>query len=219
MEKTGRMKGIMHTERGFVLATTLWILLILVFIGIGAISRSNTELLIAGNEKFHQMTLYQADGGLAAAEQILEENLSCANGFTATNPPDTGSDALIGGRIDGGARVDGVWVTNLILWMNNQLPLTTVASSTDRDFYFPNHRVPNVNDDITYVRTGGETVPAEGGSLQMAAGYMGKGKSFAGGGAYLLYDIFVQHRGQAGTSTDIWGRWRHMVGQEGPCNY
>jgi hypothetical protein len=198
------MRSTMQNERGFVLITALLILMLLVFLGISIISKSNTELLIAGNEKFDQMTFYQADGGgLGAGVQLLEENLACPIGFTETEP--------------GIADInDTLRVTNLNFWANDLLPSTTQATEEDNDFFFP---INQAGPDITYVRTGGRTVPGQGAGFQQAAGYMGKGKGIAGGGGILFYDLFVTHRGESGTETQIWARWRHLVGQEGICLY
>ncbi len=65
----------------------------------------------------------------------------------------------------------------------------------------------------------GQTEMAPGGSLVMAAGYEGKGKSAAGGGVYILYDIFSQHLGLSDSESIIHFGWRHLVGNESSCNY
>ncbi len=58
-----------------------------------------------------------------------------------------------------------------------------------------------------------------GSALQMVAGYEGKGKGAAGGGAYIEYRLHSQHVGLRNSETKIAILWNHMVGQEGTCNY
>ncbi|MDX1698692.1 MAG: hypothetical protein R3308_10415, partial [Thiohalobacterales bacterium] len=38
----------------------------------------------AANEQFHKTAFYAAEGGAASGIEILEQNICCANGFTAT---------------------------------------------------------------------------------------------------------------------------------------
>jgi hypothetical protein len=192
------MRSTLQNERGFVLVTALWILLLLVFLGVSVISKSNTELLIAGNEKFDQTTFYQADGGvLGLGVQLLEENIVCTTGFA--------TDTING----------IIYVPNQDFWFNPP-PDDTRAGPDNFDFHFPLD--PNAPE-VTYVRVGGDVAMAEGAGLQQGAGYMGKGKGMAGGGSFYLFDLYVTQQGISGTESQIWTRWRHMVGQEGTCNY
>jgi len=53
----------------------------------------------------------------------------------------------------------------------------------------------------------------------MSAGYEGKGKGASAGGAYIVYRVYSQHIGTANSQAEIMSQWRHLVGQEGGCNY
>jgi hypothetical protein len=58
---------------------------------------------------------------------------------------------------------------------------------------------------------GGTRQPANGSALAMAAGYEGKGKGSAGGGAWIIYDIRSQYNGIENTRARVWSRWRHVM--------
>ena len=72
-------------EQGFALVTVLLILMVLTLLGIMATNNTTTELRIAGNDKVHKQTFYQADGGTELAERLVFENTICSqvkNGFS-----------------------------------------------------------------------------------------------------------------------------------------
>ncbi len=72
-----------NNNDGFVLVGALLILLLLVIIGISATTNTSLELQIAGNERVHKETFYQADGGSELAARLIEESLGTPGGFTA----------------------------------------------------------------------------------------------------------------------------------------
>ena len=66
---------IMKNEKGFVLVLALFMLTICSIIGIAAMMTSTTEVDIAGNEKVHKETFYQAEAGATpAAEALLSKD-------------------------------------------------------------------------------------------------------------------------------------------------
>jgi len=58
-------------EQGFVLVLALFMLTICTMIGMAAMSTSTTELDIAGNERVHKETFYQAEASSAAVAEVL----------------------------------------------------------------------------------------------------------------------------------------------------
>ncbi len=62
-------------ERGSVLVIALIMLVLLTVIGISASTNSSIELRISGNDKFHKMAFYAADGGTEAGCELLEQNI------------------------------------------------------------------------------------------------------------------------------------------------
>ena len=67
------LKTSAHNEQGFVLVLALFMLVICSIIGIAAMNTSITEIDIAGNEKVHKETSYQAEAGYAAPVAALYE--------------------------------------------------------------------------------------------------------------------------------------------------
>jgi hypothetical protein len=60
-----------NQEKGFVLVLALFMLTICTMIGMAAMSTSTTELDIAGNERVHKETFYQAEASSSAAAEAL----------------------------------------------------------------------------------------------------------------------------------------------------
>lgn len=66
----------------------------------------------------------------------------------------------------------------------------------------------------------GNTKLAAGSAIQMASGYEGKAKSAAIGGAIIAYQIHAKHEyRQPNSHSHIVIVYRHLVGQEGDCEY
>ena len=192
-------KSLLKNEDGSVLIISILILVALTLIGISATTTSTIEIQIARNERLHKLTFYAADGGTEAGQELLEQNICCPGGFTA-NYDDR---AKIGDSII-------VEASSLAFWQNTS---ASIPSDTNRDFYL------SADYGHTNLTVGGETVTSTGSALQMAAGYEGKAKGSAGGGAHMLYDIYSQHIGRANSESIIMVRWRHLIGQEEDCIY
>ncbi len=90
--------------------------------------------------------------------------------------------------------------------MNQENPtlseITTICSS--------------VSAEQTNIKMFGDIAFNPGSAIQMAAGYEGKGKSAAGGGAAYTHEIHAQNRGPRGNEAVIRIEWMHLVGQEDP---
>jgi hypothetical protein len=202
----GRRDG--REEGGFVLVVTLMIMLLLVLIGISATTSTDLELQIAGADRTHTETFYNAEAGLEASSALLEENISCSEGFSGTS-----------GRLIGPIRVN-----SLTFWLNDPPTdqevldfLDDPAAEADIIIGSAYPWVFPAPDRATSILTGGEVTYTPGAALQMAAGYVGLGKAAAGGGAVILYDLYSQHLGMQNSETILNVQWRHVVGQEGPC--
>ncbi len=84
-------------QRGATLVVALLILVLIMMIGITAVSTSNTQYKLAGNLQFEDSALNNAEAAVTAAEQWLATGLNYNNAaFTAvaaSTNPDPGSDA------------------------------------------------------------------------------------------------------------------------------
>lgn len=197
---------IRNDENGFVLITALLILVVLTIIGIAATTNTSLELQIAGNDKVHKETFYGAEGAAILGAELLEQNLNCPTGFGDGDLEATNAITVAAASLD---------------FARNEVP-----DSEETDFFddlnaditlplnFDTSNTPN-----TYLRIGGAATMLPGGSLQMAAGYEGAGKSAAGAGVARFYDIYSRHQGQSNSQAILVLGWRHVVGSEATCNY
>jgi hypothetical protein len=199
-------------EQGFVLVTAMVILVILTLIGIAATNTSVMEIQIAGNDKLQKQTFTQADGGTEAGSNLLEENISCPDGFSGPAPLPIGG-AEITANIP-----TGVTGAKLNFWQNEIDPATIPVpypSDTQRHIRIPNNdAVPHTN-----IHFFGNSELSTGNAIQMLAGYEGTGYSAATGGGQLVTNVDSQHIGLNNSEAMVRVLWRHIIGHEGTCNY
>jgi len=207
----GILSSTIKNESGSVLIIALLILVLLTIIGISASTTSTIDIQIAGNEKLYKIAFYAADGGTELAHELLEENICCPTGFsTDVIPPGTGKIKI---EDDTDINLSPI---PLAFWQNELLS-GSIPDDTQRHVYFPStYTSPDPHTNLTF---NGNTKLSTGSALQMAAGYEGKGKGTAGAGGYIIYDIYSQHKGKAKSESIVTIEWRHMIGQEGSCNY
>ena len=191
-----RRYSINNSDGGVTIAALL-ILAVLTLIGISSISTSNMEVQMATNDKVHKMTFYGADGGSQLGTELLELNIACAGGFA--------NDDL---------QINNVTVADRDFWMQGDEPVADYPSDNEHDIQIDTGSGTRTNLSIF-----GAPGFGIGGAIEMAAGYEGKGKGAAGGGVFLLYEIFSQQVGLANSESVVAIEWRHNIGSEGTCMY
>ena len=208
-------------EEGFILVLCLLVIVVLSIIGVTSVRNTTMELQIAGNDRVHKKTFYEAEGGAMLGIELLEQSFACLTGFNETNATLKLAD-LTGTPIRTYER-DGDYV----LWNNAYPTCSDLRDNNLADGAYPIvHLDPN-NDgnpsdnlqETGYLYFGGETTLLAGGALQMAAGYEGKGKSAGQGGVAKLNHIYSKFQGLRNSETVILMGWRHLVGNEDFCNY
>lgn len=197
-----------HSEKGFVLVTSLMLLVALTLLGLATIMTSTMELKIAGNDRLHKETFYRADGGTDTGSVLTYENALCINagGFTAGNTPNQ-------------ADIGFLRVGNLDFAEPGQ---GTTDMPTDKD------KVTNlpVRDAAYYTTLGDDTQPhtnytvsgiaenTAGSGLQMISGYRGLGRNAAGGGTHIRYTVNSQRVGERNSRSTVTLEWRmstHLI--------
>jgi len=217
MIKYKKYKALADNENGSALIFSLLILAVLTIIGVSSITTSTIEIKIASNDKVYKQSFYEADGGTEVGRELLEQNIACATGF----PND---DFYIG------TATPYLKVNKKDFYLNTDEPSGDYPSSdivsdpeTHWDFYYPdtdkNDGGENFNLPHTKVKAFGNTELSTGSAIQMIAGYEGKGKGAAGGGATIVYDLYSRHQGNQNSQITIMINYRHIIGQEGDCNY
>ena len=206
-------------EDGFVLVTAMVMLVILTLLGTFALNTTIFELQISGNDRVAKQTFYKADGGIQAGIELLEQNISCPNGFSTANSSIGGIDN-IDLRLAYHENMSDIAGYSNPNNDNDTVMLARIPSDTIRAIRIPDDPANRVDTaPHTNLAAWGVTKVLPGSGMQMIAGYEGKGKGLAGGGAYIEYDLHSQHIGVVNSEAKIAILWRHMVGQEGNCNY
>ncbi|RJX28225.1 MAG: hypothetical protein C4531_12550 [Desulfurivibrio sp.] len=185
-----------RNEDGFVLVASLLILLILVIIGIAATNNSIIELQIAGNEKVHKQTFYQADGGADLASRVTFENSLCINmGGFAANPA----------GLNGGREISQLEVLDLDFAAPTGATAAPLPSDAVRDVvFYPGNRSDNTpHTNMTVV---GRTDWGEGTEIGQVMGY--EGGPGPGGSGFVYYSINSQHRGAVNSESVIELGWK-----------
>lgn len=182
-------------EQGFALITTLLILLVLTVLGILATNNTTIELRIAGNDRVHKQTFYQADGGTELIERLLYENSICSevkSGFT-----NSGMDEPILNRIV---------VLMKDFASQSEADPAAVSDATARVAYFPDGTIaagaPHTNFLSSFVK-----VENPGSQNEQVAGTGGGGPP-PGSSFHRRYTSGTQHSGVVNSQTTLVTQWR-----------
>lgn len=205
-------KTFLRNNRGFALVAVMVSMILLIVVGVATMRSSNMERDIAGIDKFHTENFYGADSGLSIAAEILEQNIACPLGFEANDAPDALFENYV--RIP---------AAELHFWFNNTTVPANLVSDTNRTFYFPDGYTPGEEHTnvLVWNDATGNNQGSRLGSLLMAAGYEGAGKSGANSGVsdMMRYNVTVQHVSDSGSTSIVAADWIHSSAQEGDCEY
>lgn len=210
LKKYYKYKMLADNENGFALIFAIIILAVVTIIAVSSNKTSIVEIKTASNDKVYKQSFYETDGGTEVGRELIEQNIACPTGF----PSD---DFYIG------VSAPFVKVSKKDFYLNTAEPTDDYPSDTSWDFYYPDNDKTdsgeNFNVPHTKVNAFGNTILSTGNALQMIAGYEGKGKSSAGGGAQIVYDLYSRHQGKQNSRVTIMINYRHIIGQEGNCEY
>lgn len=198
-------------EGGFVLITALMFLLILTLLGVFGMTTSTLEKQIAGNDRIAKDTFFKTDGGVQVGAQLLEENVSCPNGFKTTT-------TFIGGvDIDDSSLGYHEFVTDYPGGATTAAEVPTDTIRAARITIDPSQRndiVPHTN-----IIAWGVTLATEGSGLESHNGNGGPGVALANSGGTIRYELYSLHKGYQNSEAKIGANWWHIVGKEGNCKY
>ncbi len=243
-KKSIKFFNFVSNENGSAIVIALLVLLALSIVGIGTITISQFETQVATNDILNKKAFYAADGGVALTQEMIEENLSCPLGFPTTAPGITGLQHLpfeqrenflrvtdldfayqVTDDIDTDADNDineageGIpAVNNKDLWFGDNF-YNFNDYDTDNDGEV-NNLLDNLERPHTSVVAFGDPLLSTGSAIQMAAGYEGTGYGTAGGGGRIVYQIHSRHQNSLRNSIAyIIVNYRHLIGQEGNCQF
>jgi len=191
----------LDNNRGSALVVALLMLVVLTLIGISATTTTTFELQIAGNDRLYKQAFYAADGATEMGGELIEQNIEDrdwdfgADGVTAVSP----SNPLARGNVR---------LESPNPYMNRE-PMDGIPSDINRDAVYP--RTAINSDPHTNIKAVGNTTLSTGSAVQLIAGYEGKGKGAAGGGAWITYDVRAERRDVRDTDVRILLGWRHVL--------
>jgi hypothetical protein len=186
----GRNGQVLGDQRGSVVVVVIMILVLLTIVGVSAINTSTIEVMIATNEQLHRIAFFEADGGTEAAIRLLDMGLE--------------DREWEDGDVIGDVKVERA---NFYLNDSSDTP-DPVASDANRDAFLPQGAA--ANQAHTNIKVRGNPRLASGTAIQLAAGYEGKGKGIAGGGAWIIYDVYAQHTGSRQNQAVVHLQWRYV---------
>jgi len=196
------MASVLKSEHGSALILALLMITLLALVGLWSTQTSVVETRISGNEKLHKIAFHKANGGTEAGLELVEQNIEergfgdvCFRQGIGFPPVDPDSPGLCLASFYANADIG-----------------TQKPSCTNRDAFIPREAdcTPPIKN-LTNLRIGGSTTLSTGGAIQMIAGYEGKGKGSAGGGAWVTYDIRAQHLDADHSESVVNLRWRHVL--------
>ena len=206
---------VLSNRHGSVINVALLILILIFLIAIGLSKISTTDIKIASNMKTKATTFYEAETGLKAAGELIEQNMLCPpDGFgdtpTATDGLPTGEEII-----------NGYFHVNDVGFARHRArdEAFMAFDHNNADFFYPegdydaDPEAPHTN-----VKLGGVARFAKGAAIQMAAGYEGLGKGAAGKGYTYLFDVYAQRIGDNNSSTTHFMQWMYLP-SAGDCNY
>jgi len=221
-------------KKGSALVIAILVIGLLAVIAISTTQTSRVETRIARNDRLYKTSFFQADGGVETGIVLVEEAIEERGLKTdCTSEPcafdnvairyNTASDnstrfylnATPGSRIrpcdpvanpTGCTDTDG-WRDVFYYSTGTQTVPTLVSGQKScSDPNPPSNCVP-----VTQLKFGGDTSLSTGGAIQMIAGYEGKGKSSAGGGAWIVYAIRSRHQAMDNSDSTVACNWRHVM--------
>ncbi len=180
-------------EDGFVLVTSMMIMLILTLIGILAIKSTVTELMISGGDKVRKQTFYQADGGSELAQHLIYQNAICS----------TTSGGFSSEMITSSIKVEDLDFSDNVTTDD----LYDSISDSNRSFvYYPDEVIDDAVLHTNFLNT--STIKSSAGSGMLAgSGYDGTGVSVTSATAK-VFTIASQHRGKVNSESTVVVRWQ-----------
>jgi Tfp pilus assembly protein PilX len=191
----------LDNNRGSALVVALLMLVVLTLIGISATTTTTFELQIAGNDKLYKQAFYAADGATEMGGELIEQNIEDRDwdfGEDGVNPPSEDNPLNRG----------NVRLESPNLYMNRE-PMDGIPTDANRDAVYP--RTAADSAPHTNIKAVGNTTLSTGSAVQLIAGYEGKGKGAAGGGAWITYDVRAERRDVHDTEVRVLLGWRHVL--------
>ncbi len=199
-----RLRLILKNEKGSIIVLGIAFMAAATLLGVVATTTSTSDNKITANDRHGKIAFSNADGGTELGQEMLEKNIAASAGFEA--PED---ENYVLGDVE-------VSKDSLVFWTQDddeENPHQAFPCDISRDMHMPvDYKPGEPHTNISIRRYSIQHVT--GAAIQMAAGYEGRGKSAAGMGTKIYFDIFSQHIGIEESDAMVRLQWRHVIGQE-----
>lgn len=193
MRRSGNIFYFTGSQQGMALISALLLLMVVSLIAVGMSTDTSMDVRIAGYQKYKAVSFGNADAGINAGTEVLEDNIYDA-GWTDLLPLPVTYPYLSAAYNPGTIQI--MQDENFYMQENfNRLPYINITGQIAASVV-----VQKVN-----------TKPAEGGASQMAAGYEGLGKGAGGGGIHAIYNFEGTGTAAAQARTEIGVHYRHVT--------
>jgi Tfp pilus assembly protein PilX len=190
MKKTRTTGLTALNQQGMALVSALLLLVVLSLMAIGLSMDSSMNVRIAGYERLKARSFGFADSGLMASSDILEDNIYEAGW------PDSAAAPYPNLSLNYDPHPGGIMIMqNQGAFYMKDNPGTCGEGDTTM------RMTGDIQADVAVQKLIAKT--ATGGALQVAAGYSGIGKSQAGGGTHILYNLRSTGVELNGTCTEV----------------
>ncbi len=197
-----KMSSTFNNEDGSMIVIVLLLLAVLSIVGISAVNTSNLDREIVGNNVRYQTAFYEADGGVEAGIELVEQDIY-ERTWTAYS---------IEGTL-------GIMTSGFCMNRDDDVGIDPIPSDTNQDVVIPDSALDTSGTPYTVIagvphtnlKFVGSSRLSTGSAIQLAAGYEGKGKGVGSGGAWIIYDIRAYHQGALNTSAKVALKWRHVM--------
>ena len=233
----------LKNENGVATVFALLALAVLSGIGIYSMTTSQIETQVATNDVLYKKAFYAAEGGTGIGWEMIEQNLSCMGQFPSSA---LNSDNELELESASGTSFFRVTDPDFSLQESSDMDddsdgtlqdAEITPSDTRKDLWFGDSNysfadydtngdgtIDPANDNMNLPHTNvlafGDTELSTGSAILMASGYAGKGKGAGAGGGKIVYQIHSRNEYPARNSdSHILVEYRHLIGQEGDCEF
>ncbi len=183
---------IFNNEDGSMVVIILLLLAVLSAVGIAAFNSSIIDREIVSNNVRYQGSFFAAESGTEIGIELMEQSNETKDDTTIPTDPNVTFN-----------------ITSTNLYMNDSggAAVDTPSSSN----YDANYQ--DLGGNNVYIKVYKDSVMSRTGtgSLEMVAGYDGKGKGSAGGGVVNYYNIRTHAEVPNWSSSKVHLKWRHML--------
>ncbi len=185
-------------SRGYVLVTSLILLLVLTLVAVTAMQYTQIEITLSANNAYHDQAFQSSESARGAVEAVLDAHVH-QRAWNERVPLPGGLEPIDN---DG----DGQW--DVLFLGNDDLETLTETASLVVDAVY-HSAGGKIDADVAVYQT--ERSAAAGAGQCMSCGYQGLGKGAAGGGLWMFFELRSVGHAMAGARATTSSDYRVVV--------